>query len=532
MLNSNPETVSTDFENCDLLFFDELSLERTLDVIEKTNAVGVIAFAGGQIPNNLAPKLDQQKVKVLGTDPKDIDRAENRETFSKLCESLGIDQPEWKSFSHLEEAEAFAKKVGFPVLVRPSKVLSGAAMAVAHNLVELESFLSRAAKISSDAPVVISKFEIGAREIEIDAVASNGEILVFAISEHVENAGVHSGDATVVLPPQKTFLETIRRIKKIAKTLAKNLEITGPFNIQFLAKNNAIKVIELNLRSSRSFPFVSKVLGINFIEISAAAAEEKMINEKIFEEFWQKNLSKTKKLKISKNKTKKDFFEEKILPGLKLPKIKKNKTIRKKFRTLELEHVGVKAPQFSFSRLDGADPVLSVEMASTGEVGCFGENFEEAFLKSMISVGFKIPKKGVLFSIGNLKNKIDLLPAAEFFVEKKMKIFATPGTADFLLENGIPVEKLLKISAEKNPAQAKILQKIMAQEIDLVINIPKNFAHEENTDGYKIRRAAIDNNISLITNCQVAQAICRAIEKFPEIKNLPIHFSAEYFSKK
>ena len=366
MLNSNPETVSTDYETCDYLFFDELSLERTLDVIEHMNPAGTLIFAGGQIPNNLAPKLGEMKVPLLGTRAEDIDRAEDRNKFSTLCDTLGIDQPEWEEFATLKDAEAFANKVGYPVLVRPSKVLSGAAMAVAQNKEELEDFLGKAAKIDSDAPVVVSKFEVGAREIEIDAVAYHGKLILHAISEHVENAGVHSGDATIVFPPQRTYLETIRRIKLIAKKLAHALNITGPFNMQFLAKENAIKVIELNLRASRSFPFVSKISGINFIEIATRAA---------------------------------------------LGDIDSKEERRKKYRTLEMDHVGVKCPQFSFSRLSGADPVLSVEMASTGEVGCFGRSFEEAFLKAMISVGFTLPKKGVLFSAGEPRqSSISSLP--------------------------------------------------------------------------------------------------------------------------
>lgn len=482
MLNSNPETVSTDFEECDFLFFDEISLERVLDVIDLTQPEGTVIFAGGQIPNNLAPKLGEAKIPLLGTSAKNIDRAENRHKFSELCDALKIDQPEWKEFATLIEAEDFSEKVGYPVLIRPSKVLSGAAMAVAGDKDELEEFLGKAAKIDTDAPVVVSKFEVGAREIEIDAVAHNGELILHAISEHVENAGVHSGDATIVLPPQKTYLETIRRIKVIAKKLAAALEITGPFNMQFLAKDNFVKVIELNLRASRSFPFVSKITGINFLETAMNAC----LGE--------------------------------VLPLA---------ARREKYKTLEMDHVGVKAPQFSFSRLSGADPVLSVEMASTGEVGCFGRSFEEAFLKAMISVGFQIPKKGILFCAGDLKSKLDLASVARFFIGQNFKIFATRGTADIFAENEIPCEVLDKISADEN---SKILQKIRSRDIDLVINIPKNFAHEEVTDGYQIRRAAIDANVPLVTNVQVAKAIAQSLREFPTRDSLPIEDEERYFS--
>lgn len=482
MLNSNPETVSTDYETCEYLFFDELSFERTLDVIEHMNPVGTVIFAGGQIPNNLAPKLGEMNIPLLGTDAEDIDRAEDRNKFSTLCDTLDIDQPRWEEFATLEEAEAFSDKVGYPVLVRPSKVLSGAAMAVARDHEELENFLGKAAKIDNDAPVVVSKFEVGAREIEVDAVAYAGDLILHAISEHVENAGVHSGDATIVFPPQKTYLETIRRIKLVAKKLAKALNITGPFNMQFLAKENAIKVIELNLRASRSFPFVSKVSGINFIEVATRAALGDV-----------------------------DSYEER----------------KKKYRTLEMDHVGVKCPQFSFSRLSGADPVLSVEMASTGEVGCFGRSFEEAFLKSMISVGFTMPKKGVLFSAGNTKAKLDLLSSAQFYHKNGMNVFTTPGTGKFFAENGFTTfEVLEKLSQNGDDT---ILQKIRNREIDMVINIPKNFAHEENTDGYKIRRAAIDSNVPLITNVQVARAITQSLKEFPEEKMLPVEAESKYF---
>jgi carbamoyl-phosphate synthase large subunit len=466
MINSNPETVSTDFDNCNKLYFDELSLERVLDIIEIEQPDEVVVFSGGQIPNNLAGKLANAGVKLFGTDPDNIDRAENRHRFSKLLDELEVDQPRWNAFASKDEAKKFADQVGYPVLIRPSKVLSGAAMSVAKNEEEMLIFLAKAAKIDSDAPVVISKFEVGAREIEMDAVAANGEIIIWAISEHVENAGVHSGDATMVLPPQKTWLETIRRIKKITKKLAKALEITGPFNIQFLAKNNDIKVIELNLRASRSFPFVSKVTGHNFIEIATKSA---------------------------------------------LGNIEPLDKRRRKYQTLDLDHVGVKVPQFSFSRLHGADPVLSVEMASTGEVACFGEDFEEAFLKAMISAGFKIPQKNILLSIGKLKDKVDFEESAKTLQDLGYNLYGTEGTASVLREKGITIETLNKVSSGKKP---NILDYLASKKLDLVINTPKSFAHEEITDGFKIRRSAVDCNIPLINNLQVAVALTKAIEKY------------------
>ena len=473
MVNSNPETVSTDYEECDLLFFDELSLERVLDVIDLTNPQGTVLFGGGQVPNNLAPRLGQLNVPIFGTHPDQIDQAEDRQKFGNLCDKLGIDQPEWEAFATLEDAEKFADKVGYPVLVRPSKVLSGAAMAVARNLEELEGFLGKAAKIDNDAPVVVSKFEVGAREIEFDGVAHDGETVLYAISEHVENAGVHSGDATLVLPPQKTYLETIRRIKYISKQLAKELKITGPFNIQFLAKNNSIKVIELNLRASRSFPFVSKITGTNFIDVATRCALGEAPDERE----------------------------------------------RLGYNTLDLDHVGVKCPQFSFSRLSGADPVLSVEMSSTGEVGCFGKTFEEAFLLAMISVGFQMPTKGVLFSVGHDQLKFELASSAKFFKEKGYKVYATPGTAEAFAKQGAEVHVVEKLSAD---SRSQMLNKIAAREIDLVVNIPKNFAHEEMTDGYQIRRTAIDNNVGLLTNGQLAKALVQCLRTYPERDDLPV----------
>ena len=471
VINSNPETVSTDFDNCDKLYFDELSLERVLDIIEIEQPDGVVLFAGGQVSNNLAAKLAQENVRIFGTSAEQIERAENREKFSQILDRLEIDQPQWRAFSKIERARSFAEKVGFPVLIRPSKVLSGAAMAVAKNEIELENFLSRAAKIDSDAPVVISKFETGAREIEMDAVAHKGEVVIWAISEHVENAGVHSGDATIVLPPQKTWLETVRRVKKITKQIAREIEITGPFNIQFLAKKNQIKVIELNLRASRSFPFVSKATGHNFVQIAAQAA---------------------------------------------LGKVQPKSWRKKNYQTLDLDHVCVKVPQFSFSRLKNADPVLSVEMASTGEVACFGDDFHEAFLKAMIATGFKMPAQNICLSIGGLENKVEFLPSAKLLEQMGFALFATGGTAKFFQENGFQVEILHKVSASRTP---NIADFILQKKLDLVICIPKNFAHEEITDGFKIRRGAIDANIPLIINLQVAKVLVDSLHKFSRQKD-------------
>jgi carbamoyl-phosphate synthase large subunit len=466
MINYNPETVSTDYDISDKLYFEELSLERVLDIYEKEDPFGLIISTGGQIPNNLAMKLDAEKVRILGTSPANIDRAENRHKFSEMLDKYDIDQPKWKELNNDKEIFEFAKEVGYPVLVRPSYVLSGAAMSVARNEVSLRDFLRKASMISADAPIVVSKFEVGAKEVEIDAVAHEGEMIIWAISEHVEHAGVHSGDATIVLPPQKLYIETIRRIKDIAKKIAKELNITGPFNIQFLAKNNFVKVIECNLRASRSFPFASKVTGCNFIEIAAKAM-----------------LGKTAK------KAYRDLH----------------------YRTLDLDRVAVKAPQFSFSRLKGADPVLGVEMASTGEVACFGEDLYEAFLKSMISVGFKIPKKNILISAGNIEDKTALLKVARQFKKMKYKIFATPGTGEFFRENKVDCEILHKASSEQSP---NLLEYISAKKIDLVINIPKNHSRIEATDGYKIRRRTIDMNVSLLTNVQLAELLADSLEKY------------------
>jgi len=479
MINYNPETVSTDYDSSDKLYFDELSLERVLDIYELENPKGMIISTGGQIPNNLALKLDKVNVKIMGTKPCDIDRAEDRNKFSAMLDRNEIDQPKWKELAKVNHVYKFAKDVGYPVLVRPSYVLSGAAMSVAHNEESLKQFLQRASLISLDAPVVISKFEVGAKEIEMDAVAQDGKLLIWAIAEHIENAGVHSGDATIVLPPQKLYIETIRRVRVIAKKIAKELKITGPFNIQFLAKNNSVKVIECNLRASRSFPFASKVTGYNFIEIATKAM---------------------------------------------LGKAQPKKYRDKYYRTLDLDHVGVKASQFSFSRLKGADPVLGVEMASTGEVACFGRDLHEAFLKAMISVGFKMPKKNVVLSAGKIEDKTDLLSLARKLAKMKYKLYATNGTAKFLRENGLSCTTLYKASSQHKPNLIDYLGK---GKLDLVINIPKNYSRQETTDGYLIRRKAIDLNIPLITNVQVAEVMVDAIERY-EIEDLGIEDWGSY----
>ncbi len=479
MINYNPETVSTDYDMCDRLYFDELSLERVLDICEKEKPEGVIVGAGGQISNNLALKLAGAGVKILGTDAKNIDRAEDRHKFSQIMDKLAIDQPKWKELNTIDQVKKFAKEVGYPVLVRPSYVLSGAAMSVAHNDDSLMQFLNKAINISQEAPVVVSKFEQGAKEIEIDAVALKGNVIIYAIGEHIENAGVHSGDATIVLPPQKVYIETIRRIKDITKKIAKELHITGPFNIQFLAKNNEIKVIECNLRASRSFPFSSKVTGYNFIQIATQAM------------LGSKNLS---------------YFR------------------RQNYKTLDLDYVGVKVSQFSFSRLKGADPISGVEMASTGEVGCFGNDMYEAFLKAMLSVGFRIPKKNILLSIGTIEDKADFLPTAELFVTMGYKFFATEGTSKFLFENGIENTLLHKIRGNLKP---NLLDALSGRNIDLVVNIPKNYSREEVTDGYLIRRKAIDFNIPLITNLQAAKLIAESLKRY-KLEDLAIKEWKEY----
>ena len=479
MINYNPETVSTDYDSCDQLYFDELSVERVLDILDFTQPRGVVVSTGGQIPNNLVGKLAAAKIPIFGTSPKSIDHAESREKFSQLCDSLEIDQPDWKEFTKNSEALSFARKVGYPVLVRPSYVLSGAAMSVAFNSSQLENYLAKATKVSIEAPVVITKFEEGAREIDFDGVAANGKLTIFAVSEHIENAGVHSGDATLVLPPQKTYLETIRRIKTISKKLAHALKITGPFNIQFLAKENRIAVIEMNLRASRSFPFVSKVSGHNFIEIA--------------------------------------------VEGM-LGKVRSKKWRRQNYQTLDLNHVGVKAAQFSFSRLRGADPTLGVEMASTGEVACFGSNLHEAFLKAQIAVGFRLPKKNVLISTGSLESKLTFLPSAKKLMKMGFKIFATPGTSKFLQENGIS-NTLVHFPLEKKKPNVEDL--LSEKKIGMVVNIPKNYQPEELTNGYLIRRKATDFSIPLFVNPQVAKLMVDSLEKYKD-EELPIREWREY----
>ena len=459
MINYNPETVSTDYDMCDRLYFDELSFERVMDIIELENPHGVILSVGGQIPNNLSTRLDGQNVRILGTSATDIDHAEDRHKFSSMLDELGIDQPRWRELTSLSDIYDFVDEVGYPVLVRPSYVLSGAAMNVCSNNTELEMFLKLAANVSKQHPVVVSEFIQNAKEIEMDAVARDGEIQLYAISEHIEFAGVHSGDATIQFPPQKLYVETVRRIKKVTGQIAKALHISGPFNIQFLAKNNDIKVIECNLRASRSFPFVSKVLKINFIELAT-----------------------------------------KIMLGLPIEKPAKNE--------FDLDYVGIKASQFSFSRLQKADPVLGVDMSSTGEVGCIGYDTSEAILKSMLSVGYTIPQKNILLSTGSAKQKADLLEAAYQLHEHGYNLYATGGSHQFLTDNGIPAVKVYWPSESDKEPQA--LQMIHDKKIDFVVNIPKNLTATELDNGYKIRRAAIDFNIPLITNTRLAAAFIDA----------------------
>ena len=470
-INSNPETVSTDFDECDRLYFEELTLEKVLDIYDKEQPDGVIISTGGQIAQNMVDQLAEYGVPLLGTSVESIHQCEDRAKFSALCDELAIDQPRWQEFAQIDEAKKFAKDVGFPVLVRPSFVLSGAAMAVATCIESLEEYLNIAVG-TTDASVVISKFEANAKEIEVDAVAQDGQIICSAIAEHVENAGVHSGDATIVLPPQNLYIETIRRVRIIAQKLAKALNISGPFNIQFLARENEIKIIECNLRASRSFPFASKVLGQNFIEIATRI-----------------------------------LLEEKLEPQEK--------------NLLDIPKVGVKAAQFSFSRLKGADPALGVEMSSTGEVGCFGSSVEEAFLKSIISVGFVLPEPGstILVTLGKLRDKVEFLKAAPAFLRLGFSFVGTAGTAKFLNENEIPCEEVYKISADKHP---NVIDEIKDKKVSLVINTPNKFSHEERTDGYLIRRAAIDANIPLLTNLQLTRLLARSLEKFPREEDLPV----------
>jgi len=462
MINYNPETVSTDYDMCDRLYFDELTYERVMDIIELENPHGVILSVGGQIPNNLAIRLDEAKVNILGTTAKSIDNAEDRHKFSSMLDRIDVDQPRWKELSSLDDIKGFVAEVGYPVLIRPSYVLSGAAMNVCSNDQELENFLSLAAEVSKKHPVVVTEFVENAKEIEVDAVADKGEIVMYAISEHVEFAGVHSGDATIQFPAQRLYIETVRRIKKVARKIAHELQISGPFNIQFLAKDNDIKVIECNLRASRSFPFVSKVLKINLIDLATQ-----------------------------------------VMLGKKVEKPHKNE--------FDLDYVGIKASQFSFSRLQKADPVLGVDMASTGEVGCIGDDFYDAMLKSMLSVGHRIPKKTVLFSTGPTKSKVELLEAAQLLHQKGYDLYATGGSQKFLEENGIPATLVYWPSDEYMKPAA--LDMIHNKEIDLVINIPKNFSSSELNNGYKIRRAAIDFNIPLLTNARLASAFIQAFCK-------------------
>ncbi len=459
MINYNPETVSTDYDMCDRLYFDELTYERVMDILDLENPMGVIVSTGGQIPNNLAVKLSNSGVRILGTQAEDIDNAEDRHKFSQMLDDLHIDQPRWQELTTMDDVNSFVDRIGYPVLVRPSYVLSGAAMNVCYNQSQLENFLQLAANVSKKHPVVISEFMERCKEIEIDAVAQNGEIMVYAISEHVEYAGVHSGDATTQFPPQKIYVETVRRIKHIAREIAKALHISGPFNIQFLAKNNEIKVIECNLRSSRSFPFVSKVLKINFIELAT-----------------------------------------KIMLGLKVEKPEKS--------AFDLDYVGIKSSQFSYQRLQQADPVHGVDMASTGEVGCIGDDFSEALLKSLLSVGYRIPKKNIMISSGATKEKVDLLDACRMLQDNGYKIYATAGTHRFLDENGINSVQVGWPDDDHNVLN--VMQMISEKQFDLVINIPKDSTHRELSNGYAIRRGAIDFNIPLITNARLASAFIRA----------------------
>ncbi|MFC0876883.1 carbamoyl-phosphate synthase (glutamine-hydrolyzing) large subunit [Saccharicrinis sp. FJH2] len=465
MINYNPETVSTDYDVCDRLYFDELSFERVLDVYDLEVPKGVIVSVGGQIPNNLAMRLHNQNVPIMGTSAVKIDNAENRQKFSAMLDELGIDQPRWKELTSIDDIFKFVDEVGFPVLVRPSYVLSGAAMNVVSNRDELADFLTLAANVSKQYPVVVSEFIEQAKEIEIDAVAKNGEVVAYAISEHVEFAGVHSGDATIVFPPQKLYIETIRRIKKISRSIAKALDITGPFNMQLLAKDNDIKVIECNLRASRSFPFVSKVLKVNLVELAT-----------------------------------------KVMLGQDVEKPSKS--------AFDLDYVGIKAPQFSFTRLLKADPVLGVDMSSTGEVGCIGENYYEAILQAMLSVGYNIPKKNILISSGPARSKLELLESARMLKQKGYNIFATAGTHRFFEENGVESTHLhWPDEPDKHP---NTLEYLKQKKIDLVVNIPKNLTQGELNNGYYIRRSAIDFNIPLITNARLASAFIYAFCKMSE----------------
>ncbi len=476
MINCNPETVSTDYDICDKLYFEQLTFERVLDIYDKENPNGVIVSMGGQVPNNLAVKLHNAGIKIIGTSPEQIDNAESRHKFSKILDEIEVDQPEWKEVTKLDDAKVFAEEVGYPVLIRPSYVLSGAAMSIVLTEDELEFYLKKATELNTEHPVVISKFITDAREIEVDAVANEGSLFCYAISEHVENAGVHSGDATLVLPPQRTYLETMRKVKMITKKIAGALKITGPFNIQYIAKDNKVKVIECNLRASRSFPFVSKTLKINFIEIAT-----------------------------------------RLMLGEKVPQIDKS--------SFDLDYVGVKASQFSFTRLKGSDPVTGVEMSSTGEVACLGDDFNEAFLKSLIAIGQKVPTKGVLLSTGTPKNKAELIDELKTLQKRGLKFYGTKGTADFYKENGgIDIEVLFRPLDNQEPG---ILTYMANGKIDLVINIPKTTEKVELDSDYIIRRKAVDLNIPLFTNVQIAKRFVKALKNY-SIETLPVKSWDEY----
>ena len=475
MINYNPETVSTDYDSSSRLYFEELSLERVLDIVELEQPFGTIVSTGGQIPNNLAIRLYNQGVKLLGTSALSIDQAENRHKFSAMLDKIGVDQPAWKELSSVEDIVKFTEEVGFPVLVRPSYVLSGAAMNIVSNISELRHFLELATKVSKQHPVVVSKFLTDAKEIEMDAVADKGEIVVYAISEHIEFAGVHSGDATIMFPPQKVYVETLRRIKKISREIAMELQISGPFNIQFLAKDNDVKVIECNLRASRSLPFVSKVLKTNFID-----------------------------------------YATRIMLGQKVEK--PGKTL------FDIDYIGVKASQFSFSRLSKADPVLGVDMASTGEVGCIGDDYYEAILKAMLSVGYKIPKKNILISSGPMRSKTELLQSAVMLVERGYNLYATRGTYQFFVENGIPATMVHWPDVPETPNAFDLLRE---RKIDMVINIPRNLTESELQNDYTIRRAAVDFNIPLITNARLASAFIYAFTRY-SLDDLSIKSWGEY----
>ena len=477
MINYNPETVSTDYDICHRLYFDELTFERVLDIVELENPHGVIVSTGGQIPNNLALRLDAQGVRILGTSAASIDRAEDRDKFSAMLDAIGVDQPEWRALTSLEDIQEFVQEVGFPVLVRPSYVLSGAAMHVCSNGEELARFLALAADVSKQHPVVVSRFIEHAKEVEMDAVAQEGEIIAYAISEHIEYAGVHSGDATIQFPPQKLYVETIRRIKRISRRIAKELNISGPFNIQFLARDNDIKVIECNLRASRSFPFVSKVLKLNLIELAT-----------------------------------------RVMLGMEVQKPDKS--------LFDLDYVGIKASQFSFNRLQHADPVLGVDMASTGEVGCLGQDTSCALLKAMFSVGYRIPQKGILLSTGDSKQKVDMLEAARMLQQRGFTLYATGGTSTFLEENGVKTVRVYWPSEEGTPQALDLLHR---KEIDMVVNIPKNLSSRELSNGYRIRRASIDLNIPLITNARLASAFIGAFCSM-KVEDLAIRSWSEYQS--